>query len=102
MKASTLAPEAEILDQLGILIGVCPFEIILQTPPPPDKSQQAPTRSEILLMLPQVRGQITDVLGQDRNLRGRRTRIPLATAVLAYQFFLILGCDGQFLVPPSN
>ena len=58
-----------------------------------DQQQQPAPRVVVVLVHLEVLGEVRDALGQHRDLGLRRTGIGLVQAVLAQDFFLLLGSE---------
>jgi hypothetical protein len=68
LSGSFLAAQAEPLDQSPVPLHVGPPEVVQQTPPPADHLQQAPARVVVVLVHPQVLGELLDPPGEDGHL----------------------------------
>ena len=79
-----LAPEAELLDQRAVALEILALEIVQQATAPSNELEQAAPRIVILRVGPQVLGELVDPSREERDLDRRRTRVPIAPAVLAY------------------
>src|ERR1700751_2743372 len=95
------AAQPETPDQRLVTADARPLEIVQQTSPLADHDEQPAPRMEVLLMAPQVIGEITDALAQDRHLDLRRSGVTLLGGILNDERLLALGGDGHRFTPSA-
>src|SRR5271168_318978 len=93
------AAQAEALDQRAVALDVDLGDILEQTAPTPDQQQQSAPRVVVVLVLLEVFGQISDPLGQQRDLGLRGPGVRCVQAVRAQDFFFLLGVKRHEISP---
>ena len=100
-KGPRLLAEAEPCDDFAVAIDVFVVEVAKLTAPLADEHQKTTACVVIVLVRLQVRRQVLDPFGQDRNLDFRGARIGGVDAVLPNQCGLLLfgqqPCSSVFL-----
>src|SRR5437764_12687360 len=77
-----LPAEAELLDEGAIALDVFALQVVQEPPAAADELQQAAARVVIVLVRPQMLGELVDPLRQHRDLDLRRPGIRLVLAEL--------------------
>src|SRR6516225_196733 len=85
----------------GAVRDARPLEIVQQSAPLADHDEQSAPRVEVLLMAPQMIGEIADALAQDRHLDLRRPGVTLFGGVLDDERMLALGSDRHRSTPSA-
>jgi len=96
------AAQSKTSDQRLVTADARPLEIVQQAPSLADHDEQPAARVEVLLMAPQVIGEITDALAQDRHLDLRRSGVALLGGILDDERLLALGGDRHRFNPFSD
>src|ERR1700740_973571 len=99
--AAASAAQSETSNQRLVTADARPLEIVQQTSPLADHDEQPAPRMEVLLMAPQVIGEIADALAQDRHLDLRRSCVTLLGGILNDERLLALGGDGHRFTPSA-
>src|SRR5262245_7072739 len=98
--ASSLAPEAELLDQRAVGLEVLALEVVQEPAAPAHELEQAAARVVVLRVRAEMLGELVDPLRQQRNLHLRRPRVGVVLAVLADD--VVLGFLGEGHMPPCR
>src|ERR1700742_625852 len=93
------AAQAEALDQRAGALHVDLGDIFEQTAPTPDQQQQPAPRVVVVLVLLEVFGQVSDPLGQQRDLGLRGSGVGCMQAIGAQDFFFLLGVKRHEISP---
>lgn len=107
--------QSEIFDQPAVPVQVGSLEVFQQTTPLAYHAQQAATAVVILLVGPEMVGELVDPLRQQRHLHGRTATIGVVQTVLLYDRFffdrhlgsllesqLLVGKRARFGMVPSQ
>ena len=81
-KMTDLVPESQFLNDLAVAVDVRPLHVVQQTAALADHLQQPTAAVMILLVRPEVLGQVVDPLGEERNLDAGRAGVGLVRPVL--------------------
>ena len=85
-----LLPNFQTPQQVEILFGIDPLDVIQQTATPTDHPQQTTPTGIVLRVQFQMLGHLGDAIGEQRNLDFRRSRIGLAAAKFTRQLLFPL------------
>src|SRR5689334_3359876 len=85
--------QAEPLDQGAIARDVGLLEVLQQPAPAPDQQQQATPAVVVVLVLPEVLGEVTDALCEHRDLDLRRAGVAFGRCVLGHDLLLDGGVE---------
>ena len=77
-RSGVLPPQAEVLDQLPISLDVLFLQVVQEPPTPADEPQETPARVVVLLVRPEVLGELLDPARQERDLHLRRAGVGVA------------------------
>src|SRR2546430_7562028 len=91
----SLSPEPEARDQRAIPLSVASVQVVQQPATLPDQQEQTVTRVVVLLVGPQVLGELPDPLGEDGNLDLGSSGVGAMVAVLLGQLCLEFAFDCQ-------
>src|SRR5215470_6678198 len=75
--STELAAQAELLDQGAVALDVLPLQVVQETAAPADQLEQPATRVVVVLVRPEVLGQLVDALRKHRDLDLRRAGVGL-------------------------
>ena len=93
------ATQAQPIDQRAVALDVDLRDVLDQPTPASHQQQQSAPRVVIVLVDLEVLGQVGDPLGQQRDLRLRRSGVGVMQAVLAQNFFFLLGSKRHEISP---
>src|SRR4029078_4455794 len=93
--AERLAAQAELLDEGAIALEILALQVVQEAAAPSDELEQATTRVVVVLVRPEVLGQLVDALGQHRDLDLGRARVRLVLAELPDMLQLLFLGEGH-------
>src|SRR3982074_3319150 len=79
---TSLVPESEFLDDPAVSVDVRPLHVVEQASTRTDHLQQAAPAVMVLLVRPEVIGEVVDALREEGHLHSRRAGIGLMRLVL--------------------
>src|SRR5712672_848624 len=79
---SSLVPQSEFLDDRAISVDVRPLHVVEQAATRSDHLQQPAAAVMVLLVRPEVLGEVVDALREEGHLHARRTGVGLVRLVL--------------------
>src|SRR3954470_24916459 len=95
MPALRLAAQAELLDQGAVALEILALQVVQEAAAPSDELEQAATRVVVVLVRPEVLGQLVDALGEHRDLNLGRAGIGLVLAELPDMLQLLFLGEGH-------
>ena len=93
---SSLCAQAELLDQLAILLEIALLQVLQEPPPPANQLQQAASRMMVFRVCAQMLGGLVDTPCQERDVHLWRAGVSLVATMLADDLLfasLVRGID---------
>ena len=94
-----LFAQTQLLDQAVVALDVLLLEVREQAAALVDHHQQAAARMVVLVVVLEVLGQVTDALGEDRDLDFGRTGVALGLGVVLDNLRLCFGGNRHSSTP---